>query len=354
MWRSRLTWLAALVGAAALYAYYTGYASLLLLLVVAALPVFSLLLSIPALLGVSVRVSASQKAQRGQEAYLQFHLKAKNPFPLPRILLRVSITHSSDPDASTQETLYLGGADLQNVRLPLPTAHCGVVRCSVDRYRAVDYLGIFAFRHRIDQSAMCLITPIPTQPEPMPMLLDYSARNLVRKPGGGFSEEHELRAYVEGDSLKSVHWKLSSKMDDLIVREPIEERRKRIVLSCLLSGTPAEIDSCLDQMLFLSERLLSLSIPHGLLCQTGGGRVYQDVGDPVSQRLFFRRVLSLPPAEANAVIGIPNSSAGLRNYRIRPQCEPKKPDAAPSPAPSPAPRRGALWREAEPKGGKRS
>ena len=47
----------------------------------------------------------------------------------------------------------------------------------------------------------------------------------------GFSEEHELRPYREGDAINLIHWKLSSKYDEPIVREPQELVRKDIVLS---------------------------------------------------------------------------------------------------------------------------
>ncbi|MBQ7896184.1 MAG: DUF58 domain-containing protein, partial [Oscillospiraceae bacterium] len=40
------------------------------------------------------------------------------------------------------------------------------------------------------------------------------------KPGWDVSEIFQIRDYVEGDSLRQIHWKLSGKMDRLVVRDP--------------------------------------------------------------------------------------------------------------------------------------
>lgn len=38
--------------------------------------------------------------------------------------------------------------------------------------------------------------------------------------GSDFSEVYDLREYQPGDSYKAIHWKMSGKMDELIIREP--------------------------------------------------------------------------------------------------------------------------------------
>lgn len=41
----------------------------------------------------------------------------------------------------------------------------------------------------------------------------------VTRTGNDDTEPTDLRAYVKGDSLKHIHWKLSSKSEDMIVKD---------------------------------------------------------------------------------------------------------------------------------------
>lgn len=61
----------------------------------------------------------------------------------------------------------------------------------------------------------------------MEVRLSESARNFVGealvydslRSGDDASEVFKLREFQDGDKLKNIHWKLSAKMDELIVRE---------------------------------------------------------------------------------------------------------------------------------------
>ena len=43
--------------------------------------------------------------------------------------------------------------------------------------------------------------------------------SVMNKKGSDYSETFQLREYVPGDSIKQIHWKLSEKLDKLVVRE---------------------------------------------------------------------------------------------------------------------------------------
>ena len=105
--------------------------------------------------------------------------------------------------------------------------------------------------------------PTPTEPVPNPELVASSAQVLKPKPQG-FSEEHELRPYRAGDSINLIHWKLSSKMDEPIIREPQELIRKHIILAVDLPESYEAQENLLDQLCWLSDTLLKKQIPFGL------------------------------------------------------------------------------------------
>lgn len=48
---------------------------------------------------------------------------------------------------------------------------------------------------------------------------DITTRTVLRTKGSDNTESSDVRGYLAGDSLKSIHWKLSSKSEKLIVRD---------------------------------------------------------------------------------------------------------------------------------------
>ena len=176
--------------------------------------------------------------------------------------------------------------------LPLPSDRCGVISCSLGRVWAWDYMGIFALPVKRCDPAVYTVLPVPEKPKPVPELDQDSAITLRPKPGGGYSEEHELRTYRQGDPLNVIHWKLSSKLDEPIVREPQLMQRKRVTLSVTPQGSPKETESQLDQLLYLSTDLIEKGIPHRICF---GAHTEAYVKDRNSLDEFWETVLSGRP-----------------------------------------------------------
>ena len=65
--------------------------------------------------------------------------------------------------------------------------------------------------------------------------------------------------------MRSVHWKLSSKWDQLIVRERGASTAPLPLLTLDRFGGPEELDRLLDKLLGLSQALLRSQRPHGVL-----------------------------------------------------------------------------------------
>ena len=85
---------------------------------------------------------------------------------------------------------------------------------------------------------------------------------LRPRPGGGPGEDYDLREYRVGDPLRSVHWKLSSKKDELVVRETLEPQQAAIVVTYDHFGPPEDLDRTFAQLWALSRWLLQQDRPH--------------------------------------------------------------------------------------------
>lgn len=261
MGKNRLLYLLGLAGAVVFHAYYFGWFSWFILVLMVCLPVFSLLVSLPAMARVRLHLDVPAVCVRGEPAYVT--LRASNGFlPMPQCRFKLTVTAGM-----TGQTLVLKqrtpGHDSWYV--PLDTSHCGVLRCTAVKGRVYDYLGLFRLPVRMSATAEIMVKPTAVPPENCPNLTHFLARRRQPKPGGGFSEEHELRDYRPGDNLRDIHWKLSVKTDRLIVREAQEPIRGLTLLTLDMAGTADDVDTTLEQLLWLSGWLLEHDADHQVI-----------------------------------------------------------------------------------------
>lgn len=261
MLRNWLVYLLGLAGALVFHIYYFGWYSWFVLVLAVALPWFSLLVSLLAMLRTRLRMDAPALLTRNEAAYVT--LRAGNGFlpqPLCRFRLTITAVMTGERRSLRQSTQSQG-----SWYVPLDTAHAGAYLCQVEKARVYDYLGLFRLPVRAPAPVETVIRPVPREPARLPNLRHFLVRQLKPKPGGGFSEKHELRDYRPGDSMREIHWKLSVKTDRTIVREAQEPVRGLTLLTFDLRGTPGRVDATLEELLWLSQWLLDHDTPHQIL-----------------------------------------------------------------------------------------
>lgn len=112
---------------------------------------------------------------------------------------------------------------LTTYRLPVDAAYCGEVCVICKSARVCDLLKLFRVKTELFEEVRTVVYPRRVN-------LDVElARNTIGLPehegmlqnrkGNDPSEIFDIREYMPGDDVRSIHWKLSSKTDTLIVRE---------------------------------------------------------------------------------------------------------------------------------------
>lgn len=258
MFGTRIGYLAVLLGAFTFYIASGEWISFILLAVLLALPLLSLALSVRAIRQLEVSPAGLEIMETGEQTELW--LLGSCPSPMPpfhgQLQLRFCFTGEC--------VRYRAPSDLR-------TEHCGGIVVTAEKIRVCDYLGLFSFRVRRVEPKTVRIRPRPLAPAQAPELQDFLPRRWRPKPGGGFAENHELRLYRPGDALNQVHWKLTAKTGKLMIREPVEPVRGRMLLTLTLRGTPDELDRKLGRMLWLGDFLLRQSLPFEIAVLTGEG-----------------------------------------------------------------------------------
>ena len=288
----RFVYLTGLMMGAVFHSLYGQYLSYILLRFLILLPFVSLLVSLPAMLRVRVHLSASGASPRGDDAAARLRIDSRCFLPVGCLSMTFAGENRFTGEKVDKKRFRYWGVLRAEERLSLPSARCGVIFCSLGRIWAWDYMGIFAVPVRRCDPAVYTVLPIPEKPKPVPELDQDSAITLKPKPGGGYSEEHELRPYRQGDPLNVIHWKLSSKLDEPIVREPQLMQRKRVALSVTPAADGKDLESQLDQLMYLSLDLIEKGIPHRICF---GAHMEAYIKDRNSLDEFLLTVLSARP-----------------------------------------------------------
>ena len=260
---SRRIFYVVLVGAAVLFQiFFRFYLSTFVLVLILVLPVLSLLLSLPGLVGGRLLVfPQSPTAAQGEQAVFQITLHNPSPFPLIRPRARLVWTNQltgetgrSRMDVGLQEP----------VSLTVTASHCGRLVCRTAGVWSCDLLGLFPLPVRQGPEGAVLVLPPRLELEQGEDLTGGQNDGVVLRPrpGGGPGEDYDLREYRPGDPLRSVHWKLSSKLDELVVRETLEPQQAAIVVTYDHFGTPEVLDRTFAQLCALSRWLLEQDRPH--------------------------------------------------------------------------------------------
>ena len=259
MARRRVLYGAALLAAVLFQIYSVSYLAGFLLVLAISLPLLALLLSLPAMLGTDVNVAPEARmVRRAEAARWRIEVKNRSPFPLPRLKMTVSTIQALTGARSTRRIVCKSLVNSETLEHPADTARCGVLVCSLRRIWVYDCLGLFAFPRRNAQAELTIL-PVWSESAPVPPP-DVSAPSPAGPAGvknSGSPEEYDLRSYRPGDALRTVHWKLSSKRGELIVREGLQPQEQVWRVTFDHFGEADAFERTLDRLYTVCSVLLS-------------------------------------------------------------------------------------------------
>ena len=292
----RILYALLLIGCTLMHFAYGQYVTHYILLFMLLLPILSLLISLPAILTSSAELTGGEDVRRTRAAKVRLTVRCRFFLPPERICIRIERRNLFLDAHPEKQKLIMHGTRSEKIVF------------------APDNLGLISIPIR--RSGLTALTVLPNEERPVPDPDLVQMSNLVLKPKPqGFSEEHELRPYREGDAINLIHWKLSEKYYEPIVREPQVLLRKNIVLSADLPGTYAEQQSVLEQLCFLSGQLTEQGIPYVLHF----GMQTVTVASEGEFERFLKTVLSEPMRETRAVPTLSGNDTIV--YRILPNRE---------------------------------
>lgn len=179
---------------------------------------------------VSVEVPASS-INKGEDIIIELKIKQniiliQKLFPVHGITVkgRCTDTNNSVKPIKKYFDMHYDESEQYGIVFAGMTQHYGVVGISIDKIKIYDYMKLFAFKIPFKYQNEVYIFPQSSS-----SAMDLGALKTDNDEGVGDmiassfdnSRENviELREYRQGDHIKSIHWKLSARMDELMVKE---------------------------------------------------------------------------------------------------------------------------------------
>ena len=253
-----------ILGAAWLFRLaYLGWFGIYLFWFTAIVPPVISLISLPSILGIRLEISAPESVSRGEHAQLRLRFHCPRFLPVGKIRLQLHIDNLyTGKEANANFSFDAAGNSVSE--LPFDTDSCGALQIRIRNWYCSDLIGILTLKKKDPDPAVCIVLPLPLQPDSAVSAEtppDVQPR-MKPKYGGGFAEDHELRQYRPGDMMNSVHWKISSKMDELIVREALVPENDKIYVILQKGGKDGR---GLQSLYWLSQQLNQHQIPHQIV-----------------------------------------------------------------------------------------
>ena len=255
------------------------------------LPLVTLLAALPVRRAVRCRMEPDDEIVPKGRCTLR--LSAENAGFLPCVCVRMHLHYRSIlghtggkyiEDMEDVVQFPLGARQTRTLLPSVKTGCCGRVDFSVARFDIFDMLGLI--RLPVPKgNVLCgegSVYILPTlqnraiQIEEAADLGHDSSTYSTAKPGGDPSEIFQLRDYQAGDAKHSVHWKLSSRMQRLIVRDfglPLNPSL-HFLLSLPADTKPASAEYMLSTALAFSEYLMAREVVHHISWLSDDGLIH--------------------------------------------------------------------------------
>ncbi len=209
-------------------------------------------------LRVTIRLASTGSRRAAADGRLE--VENTSIFPVMKLYCRLQVSNGLTGE---EETVVLpvtvGAKRRQSAEFLLQSGYCGGLTVFVEQIALMDYLGFLPVKARPDASGRMTVLPELFPGETALSWFSTSdADGTADRRGDDRAEVFQLRTYVPGDDVRQIHWKLSSKVGELLVKEPSQPLNRELLVfwDKRVCGTPAVMDTLAAAVSSVSQALL--------------------------------------------------------------------------------------------------
>ena len=214
--------------------------------------------------------------RKNQEIQGTLTIQKQGSLPLFKMEVELTVQNLMTGEVMTHKLMTgIRGKSAAELPFKIQSGLCGCVQITVGRITVFDLTGVWKKDFHMKEQAQIIVLPdtFVMDVHLMPGLLadNESIEYSSEKSGDDMSEIFGIREYMPGDNIKNIHWKLTGKCDDLMVRLPSLPMENSVLLLYETSSGTAEAaynrmpqvyDALAEIFVTLSQTLLHNNIAH--------------------------------------------------------------------------------------------
>lgn len=234
---------------------------LLVMWVILLLPIFDLITFILLYRGVRVELSAPEReVNRNSVGYLNLKMINTSYLISYDVNVKLDVENSFYNDSSaTLLSLPVSARCNEDKQIPIKYSMNGIYKYAIQAITIRDLLGFVSVKKSFDETAEVNVYPersLAAEVDMSDMNRGMTESEETIKKGHDFSDVSDVREYIPGDKLMSIHWKLSAKRDILMVKDRVAMSDQQMVILTELSGSDEEVDEILTLTYAVTKRLV--------------------------------------------------------------------------------------------------
>ena len=264
----KLGWLLLLILLTACFLYSGSSLVLAFVLLLILLPLVSIPVNLYLGKKLRVQVESAGILRKGDRGTIRILLQ--NSTMVPVLRLQCCVTVENQLNGMTKQTKLVTGVlprGKQQLKLQAGDNYCGRLKISVTGFRIFDCFGIIGIPCNCEAVGYLTVQPDTFQQTirilPTAGMMEENDLYSPDRPGQDIYETFQIREYIPGDSMRQIHWKLSGKLDRLIVRDPSLPITRSVLLfweRAGQSGSPEYTDAQAEVLVSLCRNLLEQSV----------------------------------------------------------------------------------------------
>lgn len=304
----RFAYLSLLVVAAVFSQAYAGPMSSVIFITILLLPAVSFILALIGRLAFNISFdTAPVTIEKGDRLKLQ--VAVKNRFIVPCSCIYITATVPKANNNNEARLIFsLGALQKRLLNLTYDPEFRGEYEFTLDRAYFFDVFKIFKFKKDLKLKKEILVTPkIYDISCGEGLSFDTEEESTVQSFEHTGGERSFVRKYKDGDEIKRIHWKLSSKQDDYMVWQTVKNRASSVYIVCDL--TKPLLDDRQSSLLTdcILEAAFALSL-YNLKRDRQSVLSYYDCEKSISQSLLI--------SDLNHIYKASEEAARVKSYQI--------------------------------------
>lgn len=261
-------------------------------------PVFSYLVTLVISLRKNVSLSVDMNRTmlyKKESVTLRIKLKNRSLIPVPMVRIKLAEPKNLSGEASSAYVVSIPPRTERVIEVTYSAKVWGVCFIGIESAALYDFMGFFRFAMPFSEG-LCEIRVFPDVPEipgDAPLLrtaaeaAKFSDESEDTKENDGFTRfggmpGYTHKDYEDGDPVRRINWKLSSKRDKYMVRldDEIESIQQTIVLDACGGEDVFENERAVEGMLAAALGLLKCGFETTVLCRFGGTFMSFEITEP--------------------------------------------------------------------------